>query len=125
MSSRSVVLVDDNEALLSGVSELLRQQDLEVFAFTDFESARHHLHHHQPSALVTDVRLGAFNGLHLVLLAKQWAPNVAAFVYSAHADPIIRDEALRAGAEYVAKDDIVSVLVPHLLQKLSMPTNAA
>ena len=87
--------------------------------FLDFESARQHLQKHAPDALVTDVRLGAFNGLHLVVLARQLAPNAAAFVYSAFQDAAIEREAAQYGAGYVAKDDIVSVLLPALLQAVA------
>src|SRR5215208_1038120 len=93
MAGQTVVLVDDNEALLEGMREILAQHALEVIAFRQFESAREYLQTHSPSALVTDVRLGAFNGLHLVLLAKQWTPEIAAFVYSAYSDTAIRTEA--------------------------------
>lgn len=116
MSCRTVLLVEDNPALLAGVSELLRQNGLTVVPFGDFDSARHYLHYNTPAALVTDVRLGAFNGLHLVMLARQLAPDAATFVYSAFPDPLIQQEAARWGAGYASKDDILGVLLPALLQ---------
>ena len=120
MAGQTVVLVDDNEGLLEGMRDILRQHALQVVAFRQFESAREYLQTHSPSALVTEVRLGAFNGLHLVLLAKQWTPAIAAFVYSAYSDTAIRVEASRCGAIYVAKDDILSTLVPRLIDATSV-----
>jgi DNA-binding NtrC family response regulator len=118
MSGRTVVLVEDNPAFLSGVTELLRQNGFDVVPFSDFEPARRYLFQNSPDLLVTDIRLGAFNGLHLVVIAKQRSPDLRAFAYSAHADPVIEEEARRCGAGYTAKDDISSTLVPALLQEL-------
>ena len=118
MPDRTAVLVDDNHTVLGGMSELLQQHGIQVAAFTDFPSARQYLQTHSARALVTDVRLGAFNGLHLVLLSKQWSPDIAAFVYSTHGDSALREEVQRVGAVYVAKDDIVELLMPKLLRAL-------
>ena len=75
-----------------------------------------------PLALVTDIQLGQFNGLHLVLLAHQWSPSTAAFVYSADGgNNATRQEANGCGAIYVQKDDISSILVPKLLETLTQP----
>jgi DNA-binding NtrC family response regulator len=120
MATETVVLVDDNEALLEGMKEILRQHALEVIGFREFESARDYLQTHSPSALVTDIRLGAFNGLHLVVLAKQWTPEISAFVYSSYSDTATRTEAARCGAVYVAKDDIFATLLPRLLDATSV-----
>ena len=125
MSGRIVVLVDDNADLLSAVAELMREYRLEVMPFLDFESARHYLQEHAPDALVTDVRLGAFNGLHLLVLAKQWAPKAVTSVYSGYSDPVIEQQAARWGAGYASKDDIVSVLLPALLQALDQPAQSS
>jgi FixJ family two-component response regulator len=52
---------------------------------------------------VTDVRLGAFNVLQLVLHMRQARPEGAVVVLSAWDDPVIRHDAERAGARFLAK----------------------
>ena len=125
MTDRTVVVVDRNESQLSQVSALLQQHGLEVVMFRNFESARQYLQINVPLALVTDIQLGQFNGLHLVLLAHQWSPSTAAFVYSADdGNNATRQEANVCGAIYVQKDDISSILVPKLLETLTQPNMA-
>ena len=118
MHSRVVMLVEDDAALLSGFSEVLRDHGLDVVGFHSFEAARGYLQRYRPGALVTDVRLGAFNGLHLAILARQLSPDLAVFVYSGYSDPSLQAEVARCGATYAKKDEILSVLVPQLQLKL-------
>jgi hypothetical protein len=44
--------------------------DIEVSALTDFEAAKRQLSAQAPDVLVTALRLGAYNGLHLILRAR-------------------------------------------------------
>lgn len=53
--------------------------------------------------LVTEVRLGEFNGLHLVLRAHSLNPQMAAIVTSGVDDPVLRAEAEAMGATFVLK----------------------
>jgi FixJ family two-component response regulator len=65
--------------------------------------------------MVTDLRLGAYNGLHLVLLARQRASEMSVIVYSAHADAALRAEAHSFGAVFLEKDQLLTDLVPSVL----------
>jgi FixJ family two-component response regulator len=118
MNSRVVMLVEDDAALLSGLSEVLRHSGLDVVGFQSFEAARGYLQRNRPGALVTDVRLGAFNGLHLVILAKQLSPDLTVFVYSGYSDASLQAEVARCGAFFAKKDDIFEVLIPALQSRL-------
>ena len=118
MNSRVVMLVEDDPDLLDGICEILRQGGLNVLGVRNFETARSYLERWRPAALVTDVRLGAYNGLHLVILAKQRSPDLEVFVYSGHPDPHLRAEAESYGAIFTSKDQVVTVLVPALLMRL-------
>src|ERR1700730_6370775 len=66
-----------------------------VDACTDFASARILLLREPPEFLVTNVRLGAYNGLHLVHLAP--APT-RSIVHMEPEDPFLLREAQRVGA---------------------------
>jgi hypothetical protein len=51
-------------------------------------------------ALITDVRLGAYNGLHLIALAP---PSIIKIAMSAFPDPVIRQDAEHAQARFLVK----------------------
>ena len=68
-----VLLVDDH-ALLRLVSQWLTGGGFSVIACDSFEDARRELALHPPDVLLTDLRLGAFNGLQLVILARMGGP---------------------------------------------------
>ena len=53
--------------------------------------------------LISDVRLGAFNGLQLVVFAKLQHPDMIAIVLTGFDDPVLRTEAAHAGALYLVK----------------------
>jgi DNA-binding NtrC family response regulator len=55
-----------------------------------------------PSLLITGVRLGEYNGLHLVLRGTSMSPRLAAIVTSDTDDPVLRTEAERLGATFIA-----------------------
>ena len=56
-----------------------------------------------PTLLVSEIRLGEYNGLHLVLRGKSARPDMAAIVMSRIADPVLQAEAERMGATFVRK----------------------
>lgn len=66
-----------------------------VTGYTDFDSARVALRHEPPALLVTNLRLGEFNGLHLVLLAS---PPTRSIVYMEPPDIVLLRDAQRVGA---------------------------
>jgi DNA-binding NtrC family response regulator len=103
MKPCQVMVVDDDAAVLSMLSRLLTAWGYEVRPFTQFEEARACLADTPMDALVVDVRLGKYNGLQLIHLAKQHHPDLAAFAVSGYDDPVLRSAAAEAGAEYFLK----------------------
>jgi len=57
----------------------------------------------RPALLVTELRLGEYNGLHLVLRGKSSHPPLAAIVTSRIVDPALYKEAEQLDATYVLK----------------------
>jgi len=95
-----VLIADDEAAYLSACCTILAQDGHEVVACATFEEAHRHLIEDRFDALIADVRLGAYNGLHLITLA---APATLKIAVSAYVDTVIRQEAERAGARFVLK----------------------
>jgi DNA-binding response OmpR family regulator len=103
VTEKRVLLVDDDPALLRLIRQWLTERGIVVSACDTFNDAKQALLTSAPDVLLTDVRLGAFNGLQLVILAKQQQANTVAIVMSAFDDLMLRREAEGAGARYLTK----------------------
>ena len=100
---KQVLIVDDDEAVLGMFTGILRNAGHEVKPFSRFEAAKAYLSTVKPDVLISDVRLGAFNGLQLVVYAKLEHPDMIAIVLTGFDDPVLRTEADNAGALYLVK----------------------
>lgn len=67
---------------------------------SDFREARRSLEAAAPDLLVTDLKLGAYNGLHLVIWARGRALKTRTIVLG-DPDPVLQREAEREGAAYL------------------------
>jgi DNA-binding NtrC family response regulator len=98
-----VVIVDDNVPLLEGMRECVSRAGHDVVVFSEFQAAKHHLATAHTDVLITDIRLGAFNGLQLVLIAKLKNPKTSAIALSGFEDPVLRHDAAKMGALFRLK----------------------
>ncbi len=96
----AILVVDEDRETLVGRVALLRNAGYRVIGATSFEEARRALDE-APALLVTGVRLGAFNGLQLVILARGAERPIPAIVIAAFPDPLLRVEAGRLSAGYL------------------------
>jgi len=104
LGGRRAVLVDDDRQLLNVMRSLLQDAGCDVIAFDHFSDAKKHLTTDaSPDILITDVRLGAFNGLQLALMARLEHPEMTTIVMTGYDDPVLRRDAERAGAVYLVK----------------------
>lgn len=99
----SLVIVDDEPGVLRPLTRYLSEHGYEVSAFDDFEAARQAIGALRPDVVVTDVRLGAFNGLQLAMIAREVRPDAQVLVMSGFDDPVLKAEAQRLGAAYLVK----------------------
>jgi len=102
-AGKQVLVVDDDRAVLGLVEHWLAAAGFSVVTRDRFETAKEYLSANTPDVLLTDVRLGAFNGLQLVILAKELGPQTTTVVMSAYDDPALRKEAQACGAAYITK----------------------
>ena len=72
-----LLIVDDDIGLLDAMKRSLRESVQMVVACDSFERARQTLKDQPFDALITDVRLGAFNGLQLAVMARDMYPEHA------------------------------------------------
>ena len=101
--SRTVLLVDDERVLLEGLERALSSANVDVIAASNFEDAHHYLRSGRFDVLITDVRLGAFNGLQLAGLARDLNPSIRILVFSGFDDVVLRQESEKLGATYLTK----------------------
>ena len=106
--------------LVNAVSEL----GFHVTVTATFQEAVERLRM-SPMLLIADIRLGEYNGLHLVLRGKAARRELAAVVTSAVADPVLRAEAEQLGATFVLKPSTPEELRAALCRTLFRPTGSA
>ena len=112
---RKIVLVDDDQAVLDPFAKVLKAWGYETLAFNRFEDARAFLSENAADILIVDVRLGKYNGLQLIHLARQHHPEMVVVAVSGFDDPVLRAAAADAGAAYFVKP----IEFPHLREHLS------
>jgi ActR/RegA family two-component response regulator len=93
--AKEILLVDPDPKGLRAVQAGLRLA-ADIEAFTDFRDARSRLLDQPPDLLVTNLRLQAYNGLHLVHLAA--GTHTRCIVYSTYDDLMLAREVQAAGA---------------------------
>jgi DNA-binding response OmpR family regulator len=98
-----ILSVDDDPSLLEALERSFQEAGEDVVAHSSFEQARKALQTTHFDALITDVRLGAFNGLQLAVISRDTYPNIRLIVFSGFDDPVLRTEAEHVGATYIVK----------------------
>src|SRR5256885_3270187 len=94
---KRLLLVESNHDRLAMLAQASRWVAT-VDSYSDFAAARRRLLADPPDLLVTNIRLGAYNGLHLVHLAAASGFATRTIVYTDAPDPVLLREAQEAGA---------------------------
>src|SRR4051812_18057536 len=100
---QKILIVDDDASLLEALERSFIEAGEDVIAHDSFEEARRVLQTTRFDALITDVRLGAFNGLQLAVIGRDTYPDIRLIVFSGFDDPVLRTEAEHVGATYIVK----------------------
>jgi DNA-binding response OmpR family regulator len=100
---QKILIVDDDPSLLEALERSFIEAGQDVVAHDSFEEARRVLQTTRFDALITDVRLGAFNGLQLAVIGRDTYPDIRLIVFSGFDDPVLRTEAEHVGATYMVK----------------------
>jgi DNA-binding NtrC family response regulator len=110
--SIAALVVDPDPESRSQFAQALIRAGFAVVAVNGFHPARQLIAEKPPAVLVTALKLREYNGLHLVLRARDAAPHTAALVTSADPTIDIKKEICGAGAAYVlqpvADEDVVA-----------------
>lgn len=98
-----ILVIDDDENALGGIVELLRDAGHHVTGAGTYDAAKRLLALGSYDLLITDVRLRAFNGLHLVMQSRADYPEMAVIIVTGYDEPLIELEAGRYNAAFVRK----------------------
>lgn len=91
-----------------------------VAAVSSFQEAKRLMYSVNPDLLIADVRLDAFNGLHLAVRSRLDYPNRPVIITQAWPDAVLENEAKRQGAAFVVnplENPEFLVLVQSALEK--------
>jgi response regulator RpfG family c-di-GMP phosphodiesterase len=135
--SETIVVVDDDEAIRTYLSEILKPSGYKCQTFEDSLSALRWLSAAQseagmgtPGMLLSDIALPGMNGMDLLRTVKVTHPHMPIILLSASCDLASATDALSAGAtDYLLKpanpDDIRQMVSLHLDHKSNEPLDSA
>jgi DNA-binding response OmpR family regulator len=114
---KRVLLVESDPERLSMLAHASRWI-ASVDGCSDFSVARRRLLAEAPDLLITNIRLGAYNGLHLVHLAAATGLATRTIVYTDAPDPVLLREAQEAGAFVESPRKFAQALASYLRSEL-------
>ena len=103
LSDFPVLVVDPDPADRIFVITALTAAGFSVRAADNYHEAKALLVATRPLILLTEVRLGAFNGLQLALRARAGTPKIPVVVLSAWHDKVLQRDAESTGATFAVK----------------------
>lgn len=97
-----ILVVARNNSRANDIAQWLRADGYPVTVVSTFTAARAELSAN-PALVITEVKLGEFNGLHLAI--KAGTQQIPVLVVG-ESDPFFEKEAQRFGAQYLSIDDL-------------------
>ena len=110
---RSILVVDDEEAIRSSLSRMLQRENYQVDVAANPQEALVRLHGAQYGLVLTDVKMSGGSGLELVQTLKQVSPKSVSIVMTGYGTIEMAVQAMRVGAfDFITKPyEIERVLV--------------
>jgi PAS domain S-box-containing protein len=116
-SRGTILLVEDEQPMLSLLEKILSRQGYHVFAALDGESAIEifRRHKHDIDAVLLDIGLPRVSGWEVFLQMKREEPNLRAVIASGYLEPDLQNNMQSAGISHVINkpyvpDDVLKVL---------------
>ena len=107
-TKRRVLVVAPHAEVANTVVGWLTSQGHQASLVKDFVSARSEFDANPPDLLVTEVKLGEFNGLQLAIRAHVHSPTISTIVIGDD-DIVLERDALAQQARYVKTPELASV----------------
>ena len=113
MSSLNVLIIDDEEELVSALVERLEFRGFNADGATNAEDALKLVKEKEFDAVVLDVKMPGMDGLDIMKKIKHTKPNLQVILISGHGSASLGEEGIREGAfDYLMKPvDIENLVV--------------
>ena len=102
-STFSALVVEPNQLDFIATVSAMTDAGFRVSGTDNYLDAKALLTTESPLILVTEIRLGAYNGLQLALRARSATPRVRVVVTTGYYDSVLQSDAERAGATFAQK----------------------
>jgi CheY-like chemotaxis protein len=113
---RRILIVDDDAPTSLELKTVLEQAGHKVAIATSFAEGRSALSTAPPDLLISEIRLGEFNGLQLV---ATHCPAIPTIVLTGYRDSVLEADARQLGAEFLLKPVSRPALLAIVKQKLN------
>jgi DNA-binding NtrC family response regulator len=100
MRSKRLLIVDDDRATRDALAQFLERAGLACTTVATLPDALVSIQLLPPNLLITDIRLGEYNGLQLVINRPAHIPVI---VITGFPDTVLESEAIRYGAVFLRK----------------------
>jgi DNA-binding NtrC family response regulator len=121
LAQRSILVVDSDLSDLADTVRLLQSAGYRVVSASAFDQAKEILANDSPDLLITGLRLGPYNGLHLILRSQADHPAMAAIVTSRVRDAVLEAEAQRHKAAYLLRPLADNEFLDAIIRSLTIP----
>lgn len=111
-----VLIVEDNDATRTGLSELLKRAGYQTQATRSFEEGSRAMREDAPDLLIADVRLGPYNGLQLLVTSPKRIPTI---IMTGFPDPVLEADAHHLGAQFILKPVAPAALLSLVEEQLA------
>ena len=105
-----VLVVATTTDLIGRIADALTGAGHAVTVERDFRSGAGVLDRQKPALLISEVRLGEFNGLHLMIRARLAHPSMRAILLDRSPDSVLEADAHRHGAVYLVNPERAALL---------------
>ncbi|MFT5698589.1 MAG: FixJ family two-component response regulator [Desulforhopalus sp.] len=99
MSDKSILLVDDEESILSSISWILEKNNFKVTKASSGQEAIDKLEDTQYELVITDLIMANVNGLAVLKHAKKLYPDIGVMILTGQGDISTAVEAIKMGAD--------------------------
>jgi DNA-binding NtrC family response regulator len=107
-----ILIVDDEEELVSTLAERLALRGFQIESATSGEEALRLVREHDFSVLIVDVKMPGIDGLELTSAIKRDAPELPVILFTGHSSVADAQHGIECGAsEYVMKPVDIDVLI--------------
>jgi DNA-binding NtrC family response regulator len=118
---RTILIVDQDDAVRGGLARSFEAARYTVLGAKTFRAGQAVLKEQRPDVLVTEIRLGEFNGLQYLLTND---PPASTVVLTAYDDPTLEAQARQLGAEFVLKPSSADAIL-QIIDRMRPRSSAA